>query len=106
MVDLAEQWLTHHLPVTTDDPRACAAVLVSMQMGLLAMHEHVSRALGADVLAPDGHLRMSRASLDLYSQPLLDPELTAQARAALDRLDTQPRVAAKRSTATEGAHHE
>jgi AcrR family transcriptional regulator len=87
MVNLAEQWLTKHLPGHSDDARAYAAVLVAMQTGLLALHDHLSRNLEADILTPEGHLRMSRALVDFYSNPLLEPELAAQARAAFDQVE-------------------
>jgi TetR/AcrR family transcriptional regulator, regulator of cefoperazone and chloramphenicol sensitivity len=91
MVEVAEQWLDRHNPGQSGDPRAYAAVLVAMQTGLLVLHEHLSRALGADIFGPEGHLRMIRAAIDLYSKPLLSPEQASQARAAIDRI--QPRGA-------------
>jgi AcrR family transcriptional regulator len=106
MVELAEQWLARHEPGHSQDPRAYAAVLVAMQTGLLALHEHLSRALGMDILAPEGHLRMSRALIDFYSSPLMSPELAAQAHAAFERVErlqaTQPRNPAG-PTAAQGA---
>jgi AcrR family transcriptional regulator len=104
IVDLAEQWADRHYPGQFSDPRAFAAVMVAMQIGMLGMHEHLSRALGADILSARGHLRLSRGAVDLYAQPLLSPEQAAQARAALDQLaSTQtPDPAPPRSTA-EGA---
>jgi AcrR family transcriptional regulator len=54
MVELAEQWIARHNPGISADPRAYAAVLVGMQTGLLLLHEHLSRVLGADVLSPEG----------------------------------------------------
>jgi AcrR family transcriptional regulator len=82
MVTLTEQWLLKMAPEVTDDRRAFAAVLVGMQSGLLAMHEHVSRALGADMFTPQGHLRMAGALVDFYTNPLLDADLLAKMRAA------------------------
>jgi AcrR family transcriptional regulator len=106
MVELAEQWLARHEPGHSQDPRAYAAVLVAMQTGLMALHEHLSRALGMDILAPEGHLRMSRALIDFYSSPLMSPELAAQAHAAFERVErlqaTQPRNPAG-PTAAQGA---
>jgi TetR/AcrR family transcriptional regulator, regulator of cefoperazone and chloramphenicol sensitivity len=97
MVELAEQWLARHEPGHSQDPRAYAAVLVAMQTGLLALHEHLSRALGMDILAPEGHLRMSKALIDFYSSPLMSPELAAQAHAAFEQVQrlqpTQPNPA-------------
>ena len=91
MVELAEQWLAAHNPGQSDDLRAYAAVLVAMQTGLLVLHEPLSRALGADIFGPEGHLRMIRAAVDVYSTPLLSQEQAAQARAALGQV--QPRGA-------------
>lgn len=95
MVQLAEQWLNRHYPDQSKDPRAYAAVLVAMQVGMLGMHEHLSRALGADILSPEGHLRMSRGVVDLHSHALLSPDLAAQAYAAYDRLQARPPAAAE-----------
>jgi TetR/AcrR family transcriptional regulator, regulator of cefoperazone and chloramphenicol sensitivity len=85
MVELAVRWLAENHPGELSDPRAFAALLVAMEIGGLMMREQLSRALGADVLAPEGHLRLVRAKLDFYSKPLLDPALAAGALAALDR---------------------
>jgi TetR/AcrR family transcriptional regulator, regulator of cefoperazone and chloramphenicol sensitivity len=86
MVELTEQWLARHNPGLSADPRAYAAVLVAMQAGLLAMHDHLSRALGADIFGPEGNVRMAEALVDFYSHPLVSPELAAQAHAAYQGL--------------------
>src|SRR6266498_396479 len=91
------------IPDITADPRAYAAVLVAMQVGPLVMHDHLSRALGADILTPAGSLRMGRAMIDLHSHSLLSSELAAQAHAAYDRLQASPHTAAEPSSATQGA---
>jgi TetR/AcrR family transcriptional regulator, regulator of cefoperazone and chloramphenicol sensitivity len=85
MVELGEQWLAKHHRGQFRDPRAYAAVLVAMQAGMLTMHEHLSRALGTDVLGREGHLRMLGALIDLYSTPLLDAEQAAAAHEAIYR---------------------
>jgi len=104
MVDLAEQWLAHHNPGLTTDPRGYAAVLIAMETGLLAMQAQLSRALGVDVLSPVGHLRMSRAKVDFYSQPLLSPEQAAEAHAAIDRLQARrPPTTAETTSTADGA---
>jgi TetR/AcrR family transcriptional regulator, regulator of cefoperazone and chloramphenicol sensitivity len=89
MVDLGEQWFIQHNPDVSDDPRAYAAVLVAMQTGPLIMHDQLSRALGADILSREGHIRMSKALVDFYSHALLSPEEAATAHAAYDRLLAQ-----------------
>jgi AcrR family transcriptional regulator len=86
MVILTEQWMHKIAPDVTDDHRAFAAVLVGMQSGLLAMHDHVSRALGVDMLTAQGHARVAGALVDFYTNPLLAPELVAKVRAAKESL--------------------
>lgn len=107
MVDLAEQWLARHNPGLTTDPRGYAGVLIAMETGMLAMQAQLSRALGVDVLSPAGHLRMSRAKVDFYSQPLLSPEQAAEAHATIDRLQarrpTTTAQAASTASTEEGA---
>lgn len=104
MVALAEQWLTSHHPGISTDPRAYAAVLVAMQAGPLLLHSHLSRALGTDILDVEGHLRLSRAIVDVHTHALLSPDLAAEAHAAYDRIHhPQPHTPAEPSSATEGA---
>jgi TetR/AcrR family transcriptional regulator, regulator of cefoperazone and chloramphenicol sensitivity len=89
LVELTEQWIARHHPGITADRKAYAAVLCAMQIGMLTLHDTLSRVLGADILEPEGHLRLSKAAVDFYSHPLLSPELAAQAHAAYDRLLAQ-----------------
>jgi AcrR family transcriptional regulator len=89
MVVITEQWLRRFVPDAPSDPRPYAAVLVAMQIGMLGMHEHLSRALGADILTPEGNLRMMRGSIDLHSRALLTPEQTTQATAAVDHMQAR-----------------
>jgi len=104
MVVLTEKWITKYTPEVTADHRAYAAVLVAMQSGMLAMHDHVSRALGVDVFTTDGHARMAGALADFYSRPLLDAEFVAKAHDALAPLRaTRPPTAAGDDPAAEGA---
>jgi AcrR family transcriptional regulator len=96
-VKLTEQWLSEHPgwpdgdpdspqnPSRHTDSRAYAAVICAMQIGMLGMHEHLSRALGADMLSPEGHLRLVRGMVDLHAHAMLSPEQAAQAYAALDQ---------------------
>jgi hypothetical protein len=100
---MTEHWVGKHAPEITDDHRAYAAVLVGMQSGLLAMHEHVSRALGVDIFTTEGHLRMASALADFYSHPLLDSEFVATARAAMAPLRaSDPPTAAGADPVAEG----
>ena len=86
MVELCEAWLARHNPGQMADPRGFSAVLVAMQSGLLMMHGQLSRWLGADIFTAEGHLRLTAAMIDFYSQPLLSPELAEQARATVRHL--------------------
>lgn len=85
MLEYGEQWLA-----TTDlevaDPRAFVAMLSVMKMSMFTMDDLMSRALGEDVTEPKAWARMMRASLDVFSQPLITKEQTRQAEAAIDRL--------------------
>jgi AcrR family transcriptional regulator len=86
LVGLTETWLIDNDLQVAKDPRAYAAVLCAMQLGMLGMHDHLSRALGADILSPAGHIRMSRGAVDIHASALLTPEQAAQAHAAFDAL--------------------
>lgn len=86
MVDLTEAWLADHHQGAIKDRRAYSALLVAMELGALTMREQLSRAMGADVFAPEGHIRLLRARVDLYSQPVLSANFAQQAHAALERL--------------------
>jgi AcrR family transcriptional regulator len=89
MVQLGEQWLARG-KVESRDPRAYAAVLCAMQMGVLLMRDQLSRALGVDVRTPEGQARMNRGFVDVFAHPLLTEEQAAQIHAAMDRLQTHP----------------
>jgi hypothetical protein len=95
MVELGEAWLTTHNPGQMADPRGYSAVLVAMQTGMLMMHGQVSRWLGADIFTAEGHLRLTEALIDFFSQPLLSPELAEQARAAVAHLKAQQPAAGR-----------
>jgi hypothetical protein len=95
MVELGEAWLSTHNPGQMADPRGYSAVLVAMQTGMLMMHGQVSRWLGADIFTAEGHLRLTQALIDFFSQPLLSPELAEQARAAVAHLQAQQPAAGR-----------
>jgi AcrR family transcriptional regulator len=80
-----ERWVeTTGLDAT--DPRAFAAVLSAMKVGMFLMRDQLTAVLGEDVGRMPGYLRMIRASVEVFSQPLLTPEQADQARKELDRL--------------------
>lgn len=72
--------------IKSADPHAFIAVIAAMKMGMFLMHEQLSAVLGEDVRVMPGWLRMTRAAVEIFRQPLLTPEQADQAMKALDRL--------------------
>ncbi|AQZ70383.1 Transcriptional regulator, TetR family [[Actinomadura] parvosata subsp. kistnae] len=71
------------------DHRARATVLTVMKLGITVLHEHVSRALGSDLYAPQGAVRVGKAQLDLIRPEFLGQELFDQARTGLEKVEGQ-----------------
>ncbi|WP_305785908.1 TetR/AcrR family transcriptional regulator [Symbioplanes lichenis] len=84
MVQQGEDWIAT-TDVKTDDPRAYAAVLTALKMGMFILRDQISRAIGQDITEPPGQARMLRASVEIFSRPLVGPELAEQMLAALER---------------------
>ncbi len=81
-LDYGERWLeTAGLEVS--DPRAFLAVVSVMKMSMFVMRDQLSYALGESVDEPAGWVRVITASLEIFSQPMITPELAEQARKAL-----------------------
>jgi AcrR family transcriptional regulator len=68
----------------SSDLRARCAVQLAMQMGTFVMGDHLSRALGEDLLSPEGIMRVSRATLELFSGAMFAPGQAEAMRKALD----------------------
>jgi AcrR family transcriptional regulator len=87
MVTLTEQWLARADGARPDPPtvdrRIRAALITAMAAGLPLLHEHVSRALGADMFGPAGERVLGLGLLDIYSHQLLSAETAAAAEAGL-----------------------
>jgi AcrR family transcriptional regulator len=86
-VVLTERWLARQLPEPPDDPKAVAVLIAAMQIGPMLLHKQVSAALGVDLLSKAGHIRSTKAYLDIYSQSWLSKDSAAAAKAAFDKLD-------------------
>jgi AcrR family transcriptional regulator len=71
------------------DHRARATVLTAMKLGITVLHEHVSRALGTDLYAPQAAVRVGKAQLDLIRPEFLGRELFDQARTGLEKVEGQ-----------------
>ncbi len=90
-VRLFELGIEHGSFQPSTDLRARAAVMLAMQMGALVMHDHLERALGADPLGPEGIMRFSRATLELFSGAIFAPGQADQMLRALDQAIRQVR---------------
>jgi len=88
MVDLSEPWFAladeQRADPPTVDRRIRAAVFNAMALGVPILHEHLSRVLGVDITSIEGDRIVTAALLDLYSHPIMSPELAAEAWAALE----------------------
>ena len=71
IVDEFEQWFIDQPGLDVADARACAAVMTGMTIGVLAMQDHIARALGEDPLSPTLQERIAVAYGDIYSPALL-----------------------------------
>jgi AcrR family transcriptional regulator len=65
------------------DNRTLAVVMTSMSLGMYVLNKQVSRALGTDMFGPAGIAQSAAASLDIINPRLVDPEVSASARAAI-----------------------
>jgi len=85
MVTMTEQWLARADDVRSDPPavdrRIRAAVVTAMAAGIPLLNEHVSRALGADMFAPDGDRMLALALLDIYSHSVISQDIASSAEA-------------------------
>lgn len=72
-----------------DDIGTQAAVLTSMRLATLVLHEHLSRVMGVDVLTKEGLIAMAPAALRLLSGELFNNDVLADAATAVDRLQNE-----------------
>lgn len=78
-VDATEQWFTDQPGLDLPDPRACAAVVAAMTLGVFAMQDHIARMLGEDPLSPRVQERIALSYAEIYSPSLLPRDLKDQA---------------------------
>ncbi len=86
-VALTEQWIERNHPNQFDDPKAVAVMMAAMHFGPLLMHNLVSAALGTDLLSTEGHIRSTKAYLEIYRHSWLSKDSAEAAKAAYDRLE-------------------
>lgn len=87
VIEYGDQWIKT-VDFEVRDPRAYLAVISVMKMSMLTMRDQLSRVLGTDVAQPEGWARVLKASIEIFSHPLVPPEIAEQAHKALDRLAT------------------
>lgn len=87
LLEYGERWFDT-TAYKVDDPRAFIAVLSVMKMSMLTSRDLLSRVLGVDTGEPEGWARVIRASIDIFTTPLLTEEQADLAREALDRYHT------------------
>ena len=95
MVTMTEQWLARADDARSDPPvvdrRIRAAVVTAMAAGIPLLNEHVSRALGADMFAPEGDRMLALALLDIYSHNVISEDVASSAEAGFGPPDSPPR---------------
>lgn len=68
--ELAESWLSTAWPdrflERSERARDAAAVMAGMHLGTVVLHEHLSRRMGVDVLAPEHAHRIGAGMADVY----------------------------------------
>jgi TetR/AcrR family transcriptional regulator, regulator of cefoperazone and chloramphenicol sensitivity len=88
MVTLTEQWIERADEDRSDPPkvdrRVRASLVTAMAVGIPLLHEHVSRALGVDMFAPEGDRLVALGLLDIYSHTLIDNATASAAEAGFE----------------------
>lgn len=87
VVELTERYLPNP-PDAVADPHTRAVVFAAMRMGVVALHEHVSRALGVDMLTGGtAATRVGRATLDIVAPSLFPDGVRESVRDAIDQYE-------------------
>lgn len=81
---LTELAVEHGALAPSSDLRARVALQLAMQLGALVMADHLRRALGVDPLSSEGVMRISRATLELFSGAMFPPGKAAEMLDAMD----------------------
>ncbi|MEU7837871.1 MULTISPECIES: helix-turn-helix domain-containing protein [unclassified Nonomuraea] len=89
LVRLGEEWIEEY-DRTRPDPspvprKARAAAVTAMALSVTVLRHHMSRAMGVEVLSPEGDKLLAKTLIDIYSHPMLSLEDAAKAQAALDQ---------------------
>lgn len=87
LVTITENYLAEHSDVT--DLRAVAAVLVTMRLGVYALHDHLSRSLGGDSLSLELLGRIASAHLEIVAPELVGLDMLQHVREGLNGLTAE-----------------
>jgi AcrR family transcriptional regulator len=98
-VEATERWFTDQPGLDLPDPRACAAVVAAMTLGVFAMQDQIALALGEDPISPQVQQRIALAYADIYSPSLLPGDLREHAHRSTGR---QPPTRAARKRQDHG----
>jgi AcrR family transcriptional regulator len=79
-VTLTEAHLTAQDVAAGQATRTRAAVFTAMKLGVVVLHDQLSRVLAIDTLSPNGMSRVSDAVLDIVSPTLIGEDLANAAR--------------------------
>ncbi|NDL59483.1 TetR/AcrR family transcriptional regulator [Phytoactinopolyspora mesophila] len=79
-VALTEAHLTGQGATAGQSTRNRAAVFTAMKLGVVVLHEQLSRAMAIDTLSPDGMSQVSDAVLDIVSPAFIGKDLADAAR--------------------------
>lgn len=99
MVSDAEAYLSEGVETgmlqRSADPRGRAVVLVLWNLGLLVMHQHLERLLGADLTDPDFATNPAIANyltpiMEIYGNGVFTPEFMENARTAMASIAEHP----------------
>jgi len=69
------------------DPRTMGAVLLTMRLGGLVLHEQLSRTVGFDTLSPEGLMELAPHVLSILSGDVFDKRTLHDAATALDEFN-------------------
>ncbi|NND04203.1 MAG: TetR/AcrR family transcriptional regulator [Acidimicrobiia bacterium] len=71
------------------DPQTFGAVLLTMRLGGLVLHEQLSRTVGFDTLSPEGLMELAPHTLSILSGEVFDKRALHDAASALDEFNRQ-----------------
>ena len=89
VVAQVEEYQQSGLISQVDDPRTLAAVMLTMRLGGLVLHEQLSRAVGFDTLSPAGLMKLAPHILSIFSGEVFDQRAMEDAASALDDFNQQ-----------------